>query len=76
MSSWELSLKEKKTTVQQPKFKPPVFLSCKRKNWLEFDKSYYCQNCEYILKKQKHQIDNKVRRQDHFLSTRLPYANN
>ena len=34
----------------------------------------YCENCECIINKQKHQIDNKVRRQDHIFSTRLPYA--
>ena len=34
--------------------------SCKRNNWLEFDKGYYCQTCEYIINKQKHQIDKKV----------------
>ena len=44
-------------------------------NWIEFDKGYYCQNCEYIINKQKHQIDDKVRRQYHYFSTRLPYAN-
>ena len=33
--------------------------SCKRNNWLEFDKGYYCKNCEYIINKQKHQIDKK-----------------
>ena len=49
--------------------------SCKRNNWLEFDKGYYCQNCEYIINKQKHEIDKKVLRQDHIFSTRLNYAN-
>ena len=32
-------------------------------------------NCEYIINKQKHQIDKKVPRQDHDFSTRLNYAN-
>ena len=49
--------------------------SCKQSNWLEFDKGYYCTNCEYIIDKQKHQIDNKVLRQDRDFSTRLNYAN-
>ena len=49
--------------------------SCKRNNWLEFDKVYYCQNCEYIINKQKQQVDKKVLRQNQYLSTRLPYAN-
>ena len=49
--------------------------SCKQKTWLEFDKGYYCQNCEYIINKQKHEIDKKIRRQDHDFSTRLNYAN-
>ena len=29
---------------------------CKQNIWLEFDKDYYCKNCEYISNKQKHQI--------------------
>ena len=49
---------------QQPKFKPPDCLSCKRNIWLEIDGDYYCQNCEYIFNEQKHQIDKKVLRQD------------
>ena len=49
--------------------------SCKQNNWLEFDKGYYCTNCEYIINKQKHQIDKNVRRQDHDFSSRLNYAN-
>ena len=48
--------------------------SCKRNNWLEFDKGYYCKNCEYIIKKQKHQIDKKILRQDRDFSTRINYA--
>ena len=43
--------------------------------WLEFDKSFYCTNCEFIINKQKHQIDKQVRREDHNFSTRLNYAN-
>ena len=49
--------------------------SCKGNNWLEFDKGYYCKNCEYIINKRKHQIDKKIRRQDHYFSTRLYYSN-
>ena len=45
-----------------------------RNNLLDFDKSYYCQNCEYIINRQKHQFDKKIRRQDHGFSTSLPYA--
>ena len=65
-----------------PKNKQPIIQqllpncpTCKRNNWLEFDKSYYCRNCEYIINKQKHQIDKKVLRQDRDFSTRLNYAN-
>ena len=47
----------------------------KRSNWLEFDKGYYCHNCEYLINKQKHQVDKKVLRQDQNFSTRLTYAN-
>ena len=49
--------------------------SCKRNNWLEFDKGYYCKNCENIINKQKHQIDEKILRQGRDFSTRLNYAN-
>ena len=31
--------------------------TCKQNKWLEFDKGFYCKNCEYIINKQKHQID-------------------
>ena len=48
--------------------------SCKENTWLEFEKGYYCTNCEYIINKQKHQLDKKIRRQDHEYSTRLNYA--
>ena len=48
--------------------------SCKRNIWLESDKGYYC-NCEYIINKQKHQIEKKVFRQDKDFSTILNYAN-
>ena len=41
---------------------------------MEFNKGWYCKNCEYIINKQKHQIDKKVPRQDHYFSTRLPYV--
>ena len=67
--------KNKQPVIQQPKFKPPNCPSCKQNNWSEFDKGYYCQNCEYIINKQKHQIDTTFQRQDHYFSNRLPYAN-
>ena len=66
--------KSKKQPIQQPKFKQPNCPSCKRNNWLDFDKGYYCRNCEYIINKHKHQIDKKVLRKDHYLFTRLNYA--
>ena len=34
--------------------------SCKQKTYIEFDKGYYCTTCEYIINKQKHQIDKKI----------------
>ena len=67
--------KNKQPIIQQQKFKPPKCPSCKQNNWLDFDKGYYCTNCEFIINKQKHQIDKKVLRQDHDFSTRLNYAN-
>ena len=69
------SPKNKHPIVQQSKFKPPNCPSCKQNKWLEFDKRYYCTNCEYIINKQKHQIDKKVLRQQRDFSTRLYYAN-
>ena len=68
---------EKKEPIvqQQPKFQPPDCPRCKQNNWLEFNKGWYCQNSEYIIDKQKHQIDKQFGRQDHNFSTRLPYAN-
>ena len=67
--------KNKQPIIQQQKFKLPNCPSCKQNTWLEFDKGYYCTNCEYIINKQKHQIDKKVLRQSHDFSTRLNYAN-
>ena len=67
--------KNKQPIIQQQEIKPPNCPSCKQKTWLEFDKGYYCTNCEYIINKQKHQIDKKVLRQDRDFSTRLNYAN-
>ena len=57
--------KIKQPNFQQPKFKLPKCPICKRNKWLHFDKRYYCQNCEYIINKQKHRIDKNVRGQDH-----------
>ena len=67
--------KNKQTIIQQQNFKPPNCPTCKQNNWLQFDKCYYCTNCEYIINQQKHQIDKKVLRQDRGFSTGLNYAN-
>ena len=64
--------KNKQPIIQQ---QLPNCPSCKQNNLLEFDKGYYCRNCEYIIDKQKHQIDKNVLRQDRDFSTRLNYAN-
>ena len=66
--------KKKQPVTHQPQFKPPSCPICKQNNWLEFDKGYYCKNCEYIINRQKHQIDKKVLREDRNFSTRLNYA--
>ena len=47
--------RNKQPIIQQQKFKPTNCPSCKQNNWLEFDKGYCCQNCEYKMNKQKHQ---------------------
>ena len=67
--------KNKQPIQQQPKYILPNCPSCKRINCLQFHKGYYCKNCEYIINKQRHQIDKKVLRQDRDFSTRLNYAN-
>ena len=67
--------KNKHQIIQQQNCKPPNGPTCKQNNWLEFDKSYYCTNCECIINKQKHQIGKKLLRQDRDFSTRLKYAN-
>ena len=42
----------KQPIIQQLKFRPPNCPSCKQNTWLEFDKRYYCRNCEYSVNKQ------------------------
>ena len=66
--------KNKQLIIRKQKFKPPNCSTCKQNNWLEIDKGHYCRNCEYIIKKQKHQIDKKVLRQGRDFSTRLNYS--
>ena len=66
--------RNKQPIIQQQKFKPPNCPSCKRNNWLEFEKGYYCKNCGYIINTQKHQINKNVLRQGRDFSTRLNYA--
>ena len=51
--------KNKQTNIQKQKFDLPNCPVCKQNSWLEFDKGYYCKICEYIINKQKHQIDKK-----------------
>ena len=58
--------KNKKQPIEQSEFTPPKCPSCKRNKWLVFDIGYYCRNCEDIINKQKHQIDKKFHRQDHY----------
>ena len=45
--------KNKQPVQRQRKFRAPNCPSCRRKYWLKFDKSYYCQNCDHIINKQK-----------------------
>ena len=67
--------KSKQPIIQQRKSNLPSCPSCWRHNWLKFDKGFYCKNCEYIINKQRHQINKKVLRQERDFSTRLSYAN-
>ena len=69
---------DKLVVKKYPKNKQPKLPNCpfcKRNYWLEFDKGYYCKNCEFIVNKQKHQIDKNILRQSRDFSTRLNYAN-
>ena len=66
--------KNKQPIIQQRKFDLPNCPSCKQNNWIEFDKGYYCKNCEYIINKQKHQINKNIHRQSQDFSTRLNYS--
>ena len=43
-------------------------------NWIQFDKTQFCQNLEHTVDKQKHQIDKKVFGQGDSFPKRLPYA--
>ena len=67
--------KNKQPNIQKQNFKPPTCPSCKQNIWLEFDKDFYCTNCEYIFNKQRHQLDKKVFRQNRDFSARLNSAN-
>ena len=56
----QLIVKNYPSYKKQPIQQQPKLLSCpscKQNNLLEFDKGYYCTNCEYIINKQKHQTD-------------------
>ena len=64
--------KNKQSIIQQ---QLPNCPSCKRNNWLELDKSYYCKNCENNMNKQKHPIHRNVLRPARNFSTRLDYVN-
>ena len=64
--------KQQTQQQQQPNFKPPNCPGCKRNNWLGLDKGYNCKSFEYIINKQKDQIDNKVLGHYHYFSTRIP----
>ena len=66
--------KNKQPNIQQRKFDLPNCPSCKQNNWLEFDKGYYCKNCEYNINKQKHQINKIIHKQSQDFSTRLNYS--
>ena len=50
--------KKKRTIIQQTKSKlPPKGPSFKRKTLLELDNVWFCQICQNIINKLKHQID-------------------
>ena len=49
--------------------------SCRQRKWIEFDEGFYCESCQRFIIKQKHQTDQKIRRQDKTFSERLPFVN-
>ena len=69
--------KNKQPIIQEQEIKLPSIncAQCGRRLWKKIDRGFYCHGCEYIINKQKHQIDKKVLRKDHDFSTRLIYAN-
>ena len=68
MKTMENYPENKQPILQQRKSNLPSCPSCKRNNWLEIDKGYYCKSCEYIINKQKLLIDEKVLRQERFFN--------
>ena len=67
--------KNKQLNNKKLKFKPRNCPTCKQNFSLEFDKGYYCQNCENIINKQKHPIDKKYLDKIIIFFTRLNYVN-
>ena len=51
--------KKKKPKIEQPKNNLPNCPSFEQNIWIELDRGYYCQNCEFNINKEKHQIDLK-----------------
>ena len=52
----KLKSNKKQNIVEKPNKKIDCS-SCKQRSWIEVDKGYRCQNCEFIIKKQKQQTD-------------------
>ena len=48
---------------------------CKQRSSIDIDQGYFCEICQYISYKQKHEIDEKLLRQNNIFSERLPCAN-
>ena len=50
----KMKIKQKQKTGKQSKL-ALEYPSCKQRRFSEFDKGYYCENCDFIVNKQKHQ---------------------
>ena len=77
MDNYNLNVIEKENQTKNLIEKPKIdveYPSCKQRNWIEFDKGYYCPNCENFFNRPKHQIGEKVLLQYNNFSTRLPHA--
>ena len=57
------SFPKRKSNTRQNVEKPENELECpswKQRNWIEFGKTYHCSNGVFVIKKPKHQLNEKI----------------